>query len=136
VLDHGLLVQVGSPREVYENPQSAAVAARLGSPRINLVPRAALPAVNAPASATTLGVRAEHLHVHSDGAALAHPLRAQVRRIEILSDQRLVHLALADGEHELVSAAPSAGLLESGSTVGLELRQTLWFDAGGRRVGV
>ena len=42
VLDHGRLVQVGSPRDIYENPQSATVAARLGSPRINLLPRAAL----------------------------------------------------------------------------------------------
>src|SRR5882672_11800894 len=62
VLDHGRLVQLASPREIYENPTNVYVAARLGSPRINLLPRAALPAVNAPASATTLGVRAEHLH--------------------------------------------------------------------------
>ena len=36
VLDHGRLAQVGSPREIYEDPQTSAVAARLGSPRINL----------------------------------------------------------------------------------------------------
>jgi multiple sugar transport system ATP-binding protein len=41
VLDHGLLVQVGTPREIYENPASATVAARLGTPRINLLPRVA-----------------------------------------------------------------------------------------------
>jgi hypothetical protein len=61
-------------------------------------------------------------------------LRAQVRRIDILSDQRLVHLVLADGGHPLVSAVPSSAPLETGSTVGLELRQALWFDAGGRRI--
>ena len=49
VLDHGQLAQVGSPREIYEDPQTSAVAARLGSPRINLSPRAALGAWPAPA---------------------------------------------------------------------------------------
>jgi multiple sugar transport system ATP-binding protein len=37
VLDEGRLVQFGSPREIYENPVSSYVAARLGLPRINLL---------------------------------------------------------------------------------------------------
>ena len=64
VLDRGHLVQVGSPREVYENPCTSAVAARLGSPRINLVPRAALGELPAPVGAATVGVRAEHVRLH------------------------------------------------------------------------
>jgi multiple sugar transport system ATP-binding protein len=68
------------------------VAARLGSPRINLLPRAALGEWPAPAGAATVGVRAEHLLVHAEGAAPLHRLRAEVHRIEILSDQRLVQL--------------------------------------------
>jgi multiple sugar transport system ATP-binding protein len=134
VLDHGRLVQVGSPRDIYENPQSSTVAARLGAPRINLVPRAALGDWPAPGAAATAGVRAEHLHVHAGNMNGAAGLRAQVRRIEILSDQRLVHLALADGAHELVSVAPSAGALEPGAQVQVELRRVLWFDAQGQRV--
>jgi len=136
VLDHGHLAQVGSPREVYENPQSSTVAARLGSPRINLVPRAALGDLPAPAGAATLGVRAENLHVHANGARRVPGLRAQVRRIEILSDQRLVHLALANAAHELVSAAPAAGGVELGSEVQLELGRPFWFDDAGRRIVV
>ena len=134
VLDHGRLVQVGSPRDIYENPQSGTVAARLGSPRINLMPRAALGEWPAPAGAVTAGVRAEHLHVHADAASPTRGVRAQVRRIEILSDQRLVHLCLADGAHELVSAAPSAGELAPGSSVGVEPQRVLWFDALGNRI--
>ena len=38
VLDNGRLVQFGTPREIYENPTTAYVAARLGQPRINLLP--------------------------------------------------------------------------------------------------
>src|SRR5881398_3223322 len=40
VLEQGRLVQVGTPQEIYEEPVSAYVASRLGSPRINLLPRA------------------------------------------------------------------------------------------------
>ena len=76
VLDHGQLAQVGSPREIYENPQTSAVAARLGSPRINLVPRAALGAWPAPEGAATLGVRAEHLHLRN-GAPATGPRAAR-----------------------------------------------------------
>ena len=135
VLDHGRLVQVGTPRQVYEDPQTSMVAARLGSPRINLVPRAALNGLQAPDGTATVGVRAENLQVlHADAAPPAGALHAQVRRIEFLSDQRLVHLALAGGTHELVSAAPSAAGVEPGSEVRLELGRPLWFDAAGRRI--
>jgi len=134
VLDHGHLAQVGSPREIYEDPQTSAVASRLGSPRINLVPRPALGAWPAPATAATVGVRAEHLHVHAASDASGQALRATVRRIEILSDQRLVHLTLADSAAELISAAPASGTVEPGSEVRVELARPLWFDAAGRRV--
>src|SRR6056297_822996 len=38
VLDHGRLVQFGTPREIYEDPVSVYVAERLGQPRINTLP--------------------------------------------------------------------------------------------------
>ncbi len=134
VLDHGHLVQVGSPRDIYENPQSSTVAARLGSPRINLMPRAALGEWPAPAGAVTAGVRAEHVHLHAAGAGPASGVLAQVKRIEILSDQRLVHLTLADSAHELVSAAPGESGLAPGVSVAVEPRRVLWFDALGQRI--
>ena len=133
VLDHGRLVQVGSPRQIYEDPLSTTVAARLGAPRINLIPRAALGSLAAPAQAATAGVRAEHLHLHAANG-VASGLRAEVRRIEILSDQRLVHLALAGGAHDIVSAAPADTALEAGAAVAVELRRVLWFDAAGQRI--
>ena len=101
-------------------------------------------------------MRAEHLHVSATNGAVpgtapsaAHSaasgevdragngaarVRAQVLRIEILSDQRLVHLALSDGAHELISAAPADATLEPGAHVNVELRRVLWFDAAGERV--
>src|SRR5690349_2542498 len=63
ILDRGHLVQVGTPREVYERPVNAYVAARLGSPGINLVSHTLFPAIRAPAAARTIGVRTEHVHI-------------------------------------------------------------------------
>jgi len=130
VLDHGALVQLGAPQQIYENPASSYVAARLGSPRINLVPRAALPALAAPERAATVGVRAEHLRLHHDGVERT----AMVRRIERLSDQHLVHVGLHSADVELVSAAPPGAHFEPGDAVAIELLQPLWFDANGQRI--
>src|SRR5246500_1441775 len=38
VMSEGALIQLGTPREIYERPQSVYVAGRLGTPAINLVP--------------------------------------------------------------------------------------------------
>jgi multiple sugar transport system ATP-binding protein len=137
VLQQGQLVQVGTPQQIYENPVSSHVAARLGSPRINLLPRSALPGVAAPERAVTIGVRAEHLRLHANGSAIGHAA-ATVKRIERLSDQHLVHVGLsagADGKaHELITAAPPGSRYEHDDPVRVELLQPLWFDAAGQRI--
>jgi multiple sugar transport system ATP-binding protein len=135
VLDRGRLVQVGTPREIYENPVSSYVASRLGSPRINLVPRSALGAVQAPPLAATAGLRAEHLQIEAASA----PVRlggaaARVLRLENLSDQRLAHVALDGTDQELVTAAPAQASLAPGDAVQLHVRHAVWFDARGDRV--
>src|SRR5258707_1523424 len=38
VIEQGVLIQLGSPRDIYANPQSVYVATRLGQPAINLIP--------------------------------------------------------------------------------------------------
>jgi len=134
VLERGALVQLGTPQQIYENPASSYVAARLGSPRINLVPRAALPALAAPERAATVGVRAEHLRLHHDGTSIGGARTAMVRRIERLSDQHLVHVGLHGADVELVSAAPPGAHFEPGDAVAIELLQPLWFDASGQRI--
>jgi multiple sugar transport system ATP-binding protein len=126
VLEQGRLVQLGTPRQIYEDPVSSYVASRLGAPRINLVPRAALGELPAPVQAVTAGIRAEHLQLADSGCA------AHVRRIERLSDQHLVHLALDGSAHELVSAAPAGTTVEPGAAVYLRVGRPLWFDAAGQ----
>ncbi len=131
VLDHGRMVQLGTPQQVYEDPHTVAVASRLGSPRINLLPRAALSQAALPAAVHTVGVRAEHVHL-TDAAGAS--LRGRVQRIERLSDQYLLHLRLNDSDTELIVSAPPEQLAHAGQEVGIHIIQSLWFDAAGLRV--
>jgi len=133
VLKQGVLVQLGTPREIYENPVSSYVAARLGAPRINLVPRGALAVMSAPDRAAAIGIRCEHLSLSRVEASAAAP-EARVLRVERLSDQHLVHVQLSGTDHELVSATPAATGLEPGDIVSLQVRRALWFDASGQRL--
>ena len=136
VLDQGQLVQLGTPQQVYENPASVSVASRLGSPRINLLPRSALPQLAVPSTVATLGVRAEHIRLHASamaGASTAHA-KVIVKRIERLSDQFLMHLDLAGTEHDLIASAQAGRVFNQGETLNLELVQSLWFDRAGQRV--
>jgi multiple sugar transport system ATP-binding protein len=136
VLDAGVLVQVGTPQQIYENPSSAHVASRLGSPRINLFPRALVPALDGPQRAVTVGARAEHLRLHRHMTSTADSAHrpARVRRIERLSDLHLVHVGLDDSEQELIVSAPASESFEPNDAVRVELTRPLWFDADGRRI--
>src|ERR1700721_787989 len=48
VIQSGRIAQIGTPRQIYETPNSVYVAARLGQPSINLLPRRLLPNLPAP----------------------------------------------------------------------------------------
>jgi multiple sugar transport system ATP-binding protein len=59
VLSAGKIEQVGSPLELYENPQSLFVAGFIGSPKMNLMNGK----FAAPFNCKTVGIRPEHLEV-------------------------------------------------------------------------
>jgi len=75
VLKDGLIMQVGSPRKLYENPDNVFVAQFIGSPKMNLLLCGAGSGLEAIAAkgAVQLGVRPEHITVvpagegHCDG---------------------------------------------------------------------
>lgn len=134
VLDKGELVQLGTPKQVYEDPISVNAASRLGSPRINLIPRKMFACLAAPANATTFGVRAEHISLHKEFQAGSDQTQCQVKRIERLSDQYLVHLIVSGGADELIACLPQGVQFEPGEVIGAELKQIFWFDADGKRI--
>jgi multiple sugar transport system ATP-binding protein len=129
VIESGRIAQIGTPREIYETPSSVYVAARLGQPSINLLPRRLLPDMPAPSAAATIGARTEHLRIVKNQKAATH---GRVTWIEHLGDQNHLHIRIE--EQDVVSLAdPDAGLAV-GDDVGVNLVGPLFFDANGVRL--
>ncbi|QIG48536.1 ABC transporter ATP-binding protein [Nordella sp. HKS 07] len=127
VIDKGRLIQLGSPRQIYEDPDSVYVAQRFGQPQINLLPAGLLPNGALPRGAATVGARTEHLGLRKDGAG-----QAQVEWVEHLGDQNHLHLRL--GEHRITTLTPPDTMFKSGDLVAVELMKPLYFDAQGQRL--
>ncbi len=109
VMRAGRIVQLGTPREVYERPATSFVGAFIGSPRMNLLParsegdvlvagpfRVPRPGGQLP-KRLEVGVRPEHVHV--DSALDAAGERGEVVAVEPLGAE--THLVVRVGELEL-----------------------------------
>ncbi len=129
VLRDGHLIQVGAPREVYEEPNDVYVASRLGSPGMNLLPSALVPVAGMPRTAATVGVRTEHVTL---ARTTAHPNAGTVRRIEHLGDQNHIHVSL--GEHTLVTLTEPGVALNVGDNVDVGFHKPLFFNDDGVRL--
>ena len=128
VLSDGVLVQIGTPREVYETPENVYVAHRLGSPRINILPLGALALDDGPAATSSLGVRPEDVRLGEGGTA------ARVLAVENLGAETVLLLE-AEGRnlHAFLSAGETLGPGDD-VTVSVRPGATLFFDAEGRRI--
>ena len=129
VIRDGELLQLGTPREIYEDPGDRYVASRLGTPQINFLAATLIPEVAMPSGTETIGIRTEHLRIaKANGGGLV----GRVHRIEHLGDQNHVHLEYRG--QMLVTLADPHQPLEAGQEVELQLVRPLYFDAAGRRV--
>jgi multiple sugar transport system ATP-binding protein len=129
VIRDGRLVQIGSPREIYEQPRDIYVAERLGMPRINLLPRGLFADGPVPGAAETIGARTEHIDIGGSGGS--GPV-AEVTWIEHLGDQNHMHLDL-NGQ-EIITLADPHSRVGVGDHVTLALVDPLYFDAQGVRI--
>jgi multiple sugar transport system ATP-binding protein len=139
VLEQGRLVQLGTPRQIYEDPHDVHVATRLGSPTVNLVPRQLFPQVAAPEQTATIGVRTEHVRIDKGkgkGNGQANGTAAtvgKVRRIEHLGDESHLHVRVADSTDIVTLVDPDADLAV-GDEVHVHVLAPLFFDSKGDRV--
>jgi multiple sugar transport system ATP-binding protein len=129
ILSEGRLVQIGTPREIYESPRNVYVAARLGQPAINLFPAGLLPLGGAPAATQTIGARTEHFRI---ARALNGKSHGTVDWIEHLGDQNHLHVSV--GGHKLVTLVEPGAELNPGDQVTVELVAPLYFDDSGKRI--
>jgi multiple sugar transport system ATP-binding protein len=133
VMRDGWLVQIGSPREIYENPVNIYVATRLGSPGINLLPRQLIPEIPAPPQAETIGARTEHVRIRKAGCAQeAGIATGMVTWVEHLGDQDHLHIRL--GDHDFVTLSDPDQGLTPGDQVAIGFIDPLFFDHEGARL--
>ena len=141
VLNEGNIEQVGTPRQVYEDPQSAFVARFIGSPRMNMIEGIVgddgvfnaegtcvqLEGVAGIAGADTrikLGIRPEHL---APGPKSANSIEAHVDVAEYLGSTHFLYCTLGNGE-TIVAELRGGDEVNSGQTVWLH------FDASNARL--
>lgn len=129
VIRDGQLLQLGTPREIYESPSSSYVASRLGTPQINFLPARLLADVAMPAGTETVGIRTEHLQL---AARNGGQMVGRVHRVEHLGEQNHIHLDYK-GE-TLVTLADPHQPLQAGQEVDLHLVHPLCFDRTGQRI--
>ena len=132
VLRDGAIEQVGSPLALYDRPANRFVAQFIGTPQMNVVERAELPAASAVSNAAFVGIRPEDLRLTAAGQG---QIAAQVELVEALGAETLVYLHTPRGA-QIVLRQNARTTLVAGDNVGVdvELAHLHWFDAGGRLI--
>jgi ABC-type sugar transport system ATPase subunit len=100
VMNLGVLQQVGTPEQLYEEPANLFVASFIGSPPMNLVPATA---IGVGGGDRVAGFRPEHVGIGS-GSADHVTFRGTVEVVEYLGDEQLAHISLDD--NALVAKLP------------------------------
>ena len=117
VMNLGVLQQVGTPEELYEDPANVYVAGFIGSPAMNLVPA---PVVDGGGAGRTIGFRPEHIDLGTrTGDGLKFNARVEV--VEYLGDEQIVHLLIKDTP--LVAKLPVDDRVTTGQTYDFSVAQ-------------
>ena len=146
VLNEGVIMQAGSPRELYNNPQNKFVAEFIGSPKMNLMPcreeggqlsllSASIQKSGIPATGkgvAWLGVRPEHITLCDPKQGM---LAGTIMVTEYLGSEQFVYVDCGFEDVITVRIDPAEDF-EVGSNVGLMLaREALHlFDEGESRL--
>ena len=88
VLKEGKIVQIGTPEEIYENPNSIYVSQRLGSPKINILPGSLFKLNNT----AKIGLRPENIELGNG------PYEGKVISTENLGSETVVAINFQDNE--------------------------------------
>lgn len=141
VLNDGGIAQMGSPLEIYRNPNSAFVASFIGSPEVNLLAATSLgenakhvvladgtkfpvptPFNLATGTPITYGIRPQHIEIGDNG------IPAVITVVEPTGEDQ--NLSLKIGEQDLSVVAHNAQSFAAGDTVHLvpDANKALLFD--------
>jgi len=127
ILEHGRIQQVGTPLEIYDQPQSLEVAQRLGSPAVNVLPAAWFMG-SADPHATHVAIRPEDVVLAPDDGSQSYA---------VIECSLVKHLVVAERSGVEVRART---MLDQALTPGARVRLTfppercMFFDASGQRL--
>ena len=124
VLKEGHLVQIGTPEEIYENPNSIYVSQRLGSPKINILPGTLLGMNDVP----TFGIRPENITIGNGNHS------AKIISIENLGSETVVALNFKD--QEILVSIQGNYKSSINETINFDINnaKVLKFDQEGNRI--
>ncbi len=163
VLDEGRLLQVGTPEELYHDPDDAFVGGFIGSPGMNLIACSVEPTDDGMVASIAeerirleipgdlrdavwshgepkllVGVRPEAVTLShaGSGEASGESVRGSVANVEVLGHEQLVHVELADNLAPVVARADRSLDVALGTTVTVSFdpAAVYLFASDGRRI--
>ncbi|MCR6637271.1 ABC transporter ATP-binding protein [Devosia sp.] len=147
VLRDGKIEQVGTPREVYENPNNIFVAGFIGSPKMNFIEGVVVDGGVAfsgrtiglgytpaePGTAVTIGIRPEHIEVGDGGEAT---FSVGVDFSEYLGGTQYLYATLPDGQSLIIEHRENSDIgRDTSLTVSCDPGRIEVFSATGSRIG-
>ncbi len=124
VLKEGHLVQIGTPEEIYENPNSIYVSQRLGSPKINILPGKLFGMDDVP----TFGIRPENVTIGTGNYS------AKIISIENLGSETVVALNFKDQEILVSIQGNYKSSINETINFDMNNEKVLRFDQEGNRI--
>ncbi|WP_431323979.1 ABC transporter ATP-binding protein [Rhizobium sp. YTU87027] len=143
VMNNGVIEQLGTPREIYNDPRTLFVAGFIGSPPMNLIPGEVKDGIfvsaglrvggigRANVSRAVLGVRPEDVHVAGAGDADVN-LVAPIYSVELTGESTLVSLRLGNQLMTLRADKNFAGQIDQQIGVKLAADRVFLFDGESR----
>ena len=124
VLKEGKIVQIGTPEEIYENPNSIYVSQRLGSPKINILPGSLFKLNNT----AKIGLRPENIELGNG------PYIGKVISTENLGSETVVAINFQDNEILASIQGSYKSSINEKINFDINTNKVLKFDNGDQRI--
>jgi len=144
IMNRGVVQQIATPREIYDDPANLFVAGFIGSPPMNLLegqlvdgtfvcPEGRFPTtVRASRPRVTAGLRPEDCRVTAPGGG---QLAAQVYALELMGDHTLVTCRVGEGTLTVKADKAASHAMDAPIGIGFSDRAVYLFDAeSGERI--
>lgn len=117
VVKDGILLQVGKPMEIYEDPKNAFVASFLGSPAMNLLQSEKYKFLSKYGKDKIIGIRPEDISIVKSG------IEATLDVAEMIGSEIILYLRLEDETIIVKTDSHTYAELKPGSKVNLKLKE-------------